>query len=642
MNRFFKKIAAGAMCAMMMASMIPATIAANAATSEMPIIDRSQDGKASLTITKYEIEDKDVYGNLSHYGTGEKETMKADGGNIPNEAVPFEGVTFTAYQIANIDTLGLYLEDGKAIPTADSVTESMLASATPITATTDSNGIARFENLKLGIYYVKETSAPPQVLEHCAPFTVSVPTTSDSGDKWLYDVYAYPKNETQYADVTMHKVDGMNNNRGLAGAGFTLEKSLNGTSDWSFVGSRDACITNNNGDFTWTHLPVNVHYRIQEVSVPDNKYICNNDDYITFTLDSTGAVQNLNSNSLTFNTSVESKNDATNIITMANDYVTADKFVVRNNTNMKHATVKIDERVTWNIRASVPAEMSKMKTYMITDTMGTGLSFNEVGMVVSGLGNTGSQINTFEKTKDYTVSKVNSSVVTISFTTAGCKKAANLKVATISVTYLTDVTKDAPLGRAIENKPNVTYTNNFKTDSTYTTPDITDIPEVHTSGYQLKKVKKDGTALTGVTFKLFATKADADKLQNALEFYTYDSNGNVVKTTEAVSGADGLVSFLGLAYGTDGNTVTQGSTKYYIVETSTQEGYNLLKDPVEINVTHNSYDYNNTHKNIVNVAKIPLPPTGVMAGIGTLGIGLIFLAVGFGFSMAKKRKKTVK
>lgn len=642
MNRFFKKIAAGAMCAMMMASMIPATIAANAATSEMPIIDRSQDGKASLTITKYEIEDKDVYGNLSHYGTGEKETMKADGGNIPNEAVPFEGVTFTAYQIANIDTLGLYLEDGKAIPTADTVTESMLASATPITATTDSNGIARFENLKLGIYYVKETSAPPQVLEHCAPFTVSVPTTSDSGDKWLYDVYAYPKNETQYADVTMHKVDGMNNNRGLAGAGFTLEKSLNGTSDWSFVGSRDACITNNNGDFTWTHLPVNVHYRIQEVSAPDNKYICNNDDYITFTLDSTGAVQNLNSNSLTFDTSVESKNDATNIITMANDYVTVDKFVVRNNTNMKHATVKIDERVTWNIRASVPAEMSKMKTYMITDTMGTGLSFNEVGMVVSGLGNTGSQINTFEKTKDYTVSKVNSSVVTISFTTAGCKKAANLKVATISVTYLTDVTKDAPLGKAIENKPNVTYTNNFKTDSTYTTPDITDIPEVHTSGYQLKKVKKDGTALTGVTFKLFATKADADKLQNALEFYTYDSNGNVVKTTEAVSGADGLVSFLGLAYGTDGNTVTQGSTKYYIVETSTQEGYNLLKDPVEINVTHNSYDYNNTHKNIVNVAKIPLPPTGVMAGIGTLGIGLIFLAVGFGFSMAKKRKKTVK
>lgn len=642
MNKFFKKIAAGAMCAMMMVSMIPATIAANAATSEMPIIDRSQDGKASLTITKYEIEDKDVYGNLSHYGTGEKETMKADGGNIPNEAVPFEGVTFTAYQIANIDTLGLYLEDGKAIPTADTVTESMLASATPITATTDSNGIARFENLKLGIYYVKETSAPPQVLEHCAPFTVSVPTTSDSGDKWLYDVYAYPKNETQYADVTMHKVDGMNNNRGLAGAGFTLEKSLNGTSNWSFVGSRDACITNNNGDFTWTHLPVNVHYRIQEVSAPDNKYICNNDDYITFTLDSTGAVQNLNSDSLTFDTSVESKNDATNIITMANDYVTVDKFVVRNNTNMKHATVKIDERVTWNIRASVPAEMSKMKTYMITDTMGTGLSFNEVGMVVSGLGDTGSQINTFEKTKDYTVSKVNSSVVTISFTTAGCKKAANLNVATISVTYLTDVTKDAPLGRAIENKPNVTYTNNFKTDSTYTTPDITDIPEVHTSGYQLKKVKKDETALTGVTFKLFATKADADKLQNALEFYTYDSDGNVVKTTEAVSGADGLVSFLGLAYGTDGNTVTQGSTKYYIVETSTQEGYNLLKDPVEINVTHNSYDYNNTHKNIVNVAKIPLPPTGVMAGIGTLGIGLIFLAVGFGFSMAKKRKKTVK
>lgn len=50
-----------------------------------------------------------------------------------------------------------------------------------------------------GLYLVVETSAPVGVKEFCAPFIISLPfldvdADSDTHDKWLYDVTAYPKN----------------------------------------------------------------------------------------------------------------------------------------------------------------------------------------------------------------------------------------------------------------------------------------------------------------------------------------------------------------------------------------------------------------------------------------------------------------
>ncbi|MDR6939696.1 SpaH/EbpB family LPXTG-anchored major pilin [Arcanobacterium hippocoleae] len=58
---------------------------------------------------------------------------------------------------------------------------------------TDYNGKAKADQLDLGVYLVKEVSAPENVTTKSAPFLVTIPFPSkDAG--WLYDIHVYPKN----------------------------------------------------------------------------------------------------------------------------------------------------------------------------------------------------------------------------------------------------------------------------------------------------------------------------------------------------------------------------------------------------------------------------------------------------------------
>ena len=125
------------------------------------------------------------------------------------------------------------------------------------TAKTDANGIAKFNNLKLGIYYVEEISHPTQVTKETAPFLVSVPTTNSDGDDWLYDIYAYPKNQTKYADISVLKMDSMVN-KPLAGVSFSLKESIDNQKTWTDINNSEGVnsyTTDKNGNFTWKHLP---------------------------------------------------------------------------------------------------------------------------------------------------------------------------------------------------------------------------------------------------------------------------------------------------------------------------------------------------------------------------------------------------
>lgn len=61
------------------------------------------------------------------------------------------------------------------------------------TQTTDENGVVRFENLPVGIYYVRWTgNETVDQVEGFAPFMIAVPGLGDDG-KWIYDVNALPK-----------------------------------------------------------------------------------------------------------------------------------------------------------------------------------------------------------------------------------------------------------------------------------------------------------------------------------------------------------------------------------------------------------------------------------------------------------------
>lgn len=70
---------------------------------------------------------------------------------------------------------------------------------------TDKNGYTHAENLDLGLYLVVETEVPEQVIDTTNPWFVSLPFTNmtgsqadtkTGGDFWLYDMDCYPKNQT--------------------------------------------------------------------------------------------------------------------------------------------------------------------------------------------------------------------------------------------------------------------------------------------------------------------------------------------------------------------------------------------------------------------------------------------------------------
>ena len=68
---------------------------------------------------------------------------------------------------------------------------------------TDANGYTSADDLALGLYLIVETEVPEMVTNTTNPFFVSVPMTSvngnnatDGGDRWIYDITLYPKNET--------------------------------------------------------------------------------------------------------------------------------------------------------------------------------------------------------------------------------------------------------------------------------------------------------------------------------------------------------------------------------------------------------------------------------------------------------------
>ena len=61
---------------------------------------------------------------------------------------------------------------------------------------TDAYGHSSVSDLAQGLYVVVETYVPENVTSTTAPFLVSLPTTTNDGDNWNYDVVIYPKNET--------------------------------------------------------------------------------------------------------------------------------------------------------------------------------------------------------------------------------------------------------------------------------------------------------------------------------------------------------------------------------------------------------------------------------------------------------------
>lgn len=564
-------------------------ITANAA-AQVYNIDTSK--KASLTLYKYEMADSST---ATAAGTGEM----TDQTNVPTDAKPLPGVTFTIYKVAPLDNY--FKPDGVKLPSADEA-KAMVKSNTPkFSAVTNSSGIASFKNLTLGIYYVEETDGPAQITKKIAPFVLSLPLTDKTGSKWIYDVYSFPKNETAYGDVSVKKLDSATGTP-LEGAEFTLYHSKDGE---NYSELKTGIKTGTNGVATITALPSQMYYKFVETKTSDSSYILDSTVGYEFYVDGTGDMI------------IDDKAIENNTIEVGNESPEIHKYILDTEKGAEGIdnTANYGDTVYWKIKTDVPTTVEKLTTYNVVDTMSKGLQYKDSEVYLDD--------NTkLTEGKDYTVK---SEGLTVTYTFVPKSLAGGNQVV---IYFNTILTTSAPLAQDIPNTSKLIYTNDIGTDSTYDKD--SEEPTVHTGGYQFKKT--DGSkALPDTSFAIYASEEDANNAQNVIDTSTSDENG--------------LVTFKGLAYGSfsadeegkAANGVTGGSREYWIVETKATAGYSLISAPFKVVVNNKSHIAANNDE-VVNNALPVLPKTGAM------GVTSVFLVAGalivIGSVMIIRRRKS--
>ena len=608
----FKKLLAGLLTgAMLLGSMSVSAFAAD----KTPVIDTTKTG--SITIHKY----------TEGTATGTAASGKEDASQVPAGAVPIKDVGFTIYKVQDAAKLANYYStnpeslpavseyctgSGKNVQLKAGVADNKVGDEVK----TDVNGVAEFKNLALGLYLVVETTSPAIVTGPCDPFLISVPMTTD-GDDWLYNVHVYPKNSTAVGGLSLVKTGKAG--AALKGVTFVLQKK-NGDS-WTDITKKSTALGDNTG--TVLNLVTNEAgkisvedlssgtYRFLETSVgADNKgYIM--DGAATYEFKVEG-------NAVTY-----AGNTGTNItIPVTNDKPDMTKEV-KNGSEWKHdADYSVGDKVPYRITVSVPANIAKLKKFALTDTP-TNLKDDVTSVKVTDKTGKTTIPATATATADgngfiidfapadLTTYAGQNIIVTYNaelLSTAVTTTAGNPNTATLE--YSNKILPDTD-DEANPNKPGEP-----KTDK------ITDTAVVYTFQIQIEKKaeKADGTPLADVEFDLYkavdagtAGVATADEVKKA----GLDSSKawKKINETSLKTNTEGKVSQSGLKNG-----------EYYLVETKTNETYNLLKAPVKVTLniaytTTTKAEYNTDETGKTTLVKHEVEKTEFKnAGVASDGI----------------------
>lgn len=573
----FRKMLAGVLSAAMVLSTMTVTAFA-ADTNKMPTInDTTKTG--SITIHKYEYNK-----NSENHATGEEDRTQ-----LPEGATPLQGAGFTIYKVAGVNDLTKYYNaNPESLPSVDEylidgkINDSKVLEEIP-EAKTDKDGIAKFNNLALGFYVVVETTTPDKVTTPVEPFIVSVPMTTKDGDNWLYDVHVYPKNKTTYGGVTLEKKG--NNTEPLSGVKFVLQKWNATESTWENAKNETGVegvefgelTTDDNGKITVDGLSQG-KYRFIEINRGDNNsgYIMDGATTYVFTVTKDGKIKVGNADPVA-NATINVNNEKPDMTKEVQDRATK---------AWKHDTdYNVGDMVPYKITIDVPSNITKLQEFTLTDTpKNLEDNLNSVEVKCGDV--------TLEKDTNYTIGPdtANGEGFKITFKTSTMEAYAGKKIV---VTYNAKLLDSADT-TTVEN-PNTAkleYSNEIlpgqndidnpnKPESADTTPgkdSIEDNAVVYTFKLQiLKKAEKaDGAPLQDVEFDLYKEVSAGTK--NAI---TGDDAKNVglssdkhwlkINTGSLKTDGNGEVSQSGLAHGI-----------YYLVETKTVGGYNLLKAPVEV------------------------------------------------------------
>lgn len=411
-------------------------------------------------------------------------------------------------------------------------------------------------------------------------------------------------------------------------------------------------------------------YRFVETANANNNYIVDESKYYYFNIDDKGEVV----------IPEEHKNDAdydnkNGTLTIYNYKPDLNKEVLKRggskedpNDWVEATDYKAGATIPYKVTVTVPANITKLGTFKVTDTP-THQTDNIDADKIHVYHNDDKEIDS----SNYIVARDNTNKgFVLTFKNPGDALASDAGK-TITIRYKATLDKDAVT--TIDGNPNTVeleYTNKIGSDGKPVdgkTDKIHDDAIVYTFAVNIVKTADDGkkTPLSGVEFDLYE---EVDK----------NTEGTVLGSTIGMTGEKaekyyklvehlttdgyGKVSASGLEKGT-----------YYLVETKTAEGYNLLKEPVKVDLNFvysetwderkeyvegalvkHDVDYNRQNAfekgttnateltsgsitaNIINRKGFDLPTTG---GFGTLlfsGIGVLLVVAGVGVLLSLKKK----
>lgn len=624
----------------------------------------------SITIHKYEYNGKDAKDS-----TGEA----TDVNNLPEGAKALEGATFSIYKVKDRRELRAYYNGNATNPEAMVTVDTYLndekdgikagqSYSNPVdVATTTKEGLATFNGLELGLYVVVETGTPDKVTSPVKPFLVSVPMTKASNpSEWLYDIHVYPKNGTTYGEVKIVKTGRVGSNEvgKLEGVTFTLEKYNEKTKGWDPVTNSEAdgtafdLKTDNKGEISVSGLSQGT-YRFIEQSIDGNN---------TYIIDQTPIVFEVTTEGKIVYNGGEAKEAVE--IPVINEKPDIEKNVIDKNGDLKTDTdYSVGDHVPYQITVTVPKNITKLKTFTVTDTP-TNLIFDGVNdnfKVQYGVkGEDGTVTYQDVDTGAYTVTTdTPKNGFTVAFKPDQMEAYAGQEIIIKYTATLQSTADQTTVGNP--NTASLKYTNKIGVDSNGNPTEV-DKKEIHddTVVYTFKvrvlKVNDTQEALAGVKFDLYKEDPEGTVTDDTARALGLDPEKHWTKVNAEplVSGKDGYLEQGGLANG-----------EYYLVETETVSGYNLLKAPVKVTLSiqetttwtetniyddqgnllkhtvtkkttkftggdkENSGEYTIT---VINRKGFDLPVTG---GFGTLlfsGIGVLLVVAGVGVLLSLKKK----
>lgn len=739
-----KRLLTAALSAVMALSVcaLPAMAEETGAATTLTTSTIDKNAIGSITIYKYLRKDDQNNGA----GNGESFTE-----TITPASSPLAGVGFTVYQVMDSNKLMTYYDekaDGSTVTVDtfwDSTTKALKSSVTQVTGgtnfkgepwsgaekKTDLNGQVTFDKLPVGMYLVVETTTPSVVKSPVAPFLVSIPmtrigdnaeaSTNNNLKQWLYDVKVYPKNTTVtgLVNITKKGVTGNDttNTTLLSGVQFHLYKYNDAASRYELCKEKTGGIetpivyqTGDTGVATASGLTKGKYY-FQEIGYTDaakaTGYIAdtvskypfeiNDEGCVVETTDTTIAAEAADAQTFVIGTGTNNKD-----VTIYNYKPDFDKNVKDAAGNIKKdnagnathdADYGIGDKVPYELTITVPANIEKLHTFKVTDTMNP----DQLKHVEESVAITDSNGATYTKDVDYTLTIGGTAgTMTVDFMAAGLNKAKLNACAgdKITIKYQAIVQPNAAIAgsNAILNTADLIYSSTTKINAAgneeQTPYTIEDKGIVYTFAVNINKIAQGGAqagnGLGGVTFDLYKEAAANDTKNSAGDKYVFRNTecafipGTKAKELGLTNSATKdwiLVKTLTTSNeaGTLGQAYEGGlpAGTYKLVETKTVDGYNLLSKPVDAKlnleytttwttndkyvggklVKHDAYTTSykenseavtpGTAITIVNRAGFNLPVTG---GFGTLmfsGIGVLLVLAGVSvlFSLKKKNKR---